>query len=288
MKETLEAASIEWQWTIVDDRPARYGRVGHGPPVVFLPGWGLSGHTYEQALLRASRHRVTVWAPALPGFGETAALPETTLPAYAAWVGDFLDAVGVNEPVMLMGHSFGGGIAIQVAHDLPRRVRSLVLVNSIGGPVPDRPWWDWSLRLPLDVLRPPRLRMLPAVIRDCARNFVRSPLGMARAAALARSADLTAELAELRRRRLPIVVLWGQADQIIARDSLDALLEALGNPEPVTVPGSHLWMVSNPDDFGAAMTNVLELTRRRRWRFPRLFGRGGTHVVPARPNEDAR
>ena len=49
------------------------------------------------------------------------------------WLDDFLRAVGVEEKVVVVGHSFGGGVAMRFAHDYPERVRSLVLVNSIGG-----------------------------------------------------------------------------------------------------------------------------------------------------------
>jgi pimeloyl-ACP methyl ester carboxylesterase len=273
VKERTESVAFAWHRATVDGRPARYGRVGAGPPLVFLHGWGLSGRAYEPALSYAALE-TTVLAPSLPGFGGTAALPAATLPAYAEWVGHFLDEIGITERVILMGHSFGGGVAIQLAHDLPERVRALVLVNSIGGglwrardgrTMAERPWWDWGLRLPFDVLRPPRLRVLPAVLRDYARNMAWNPLAMARAAGIARTADLTAELEELRRRRLPIVVLWGEEDRIITRDSFDALLDALGNPEPVTVPGSHSWMLADPGDFADVMTNVLAVARRR-WR----------------------
>jgi pimeloyl-ACP methyl ester carboxylesterase len=262
----VETTEIEWLITKINDRTAHYGRVGEGPPLVFLHGWGLSGRAYSQALLHIARQGVSVYAPSLPGFGGTAALPEATLETYAGWVGDFLNALWVDEPVIAMGHSFGGGVAIQFAHDLPDRVRSLVLVNSIGGglwragdgrTMADRPWWDWSLQLPFDVLRPPRLRVVPILLRDYARNVIRNPRGMARAGQIARAADLTSELEELRRRRLPIVVLWGEADRIIPQDSLDALLDALGNPEPVKVAGAHSWMLADPDDFGELMTNVL-------------------------------
>jgi pimeloyl-ACP methyl ester carboxylesterase len=270
---------IAWRSATVEGRPARYGRVGDGPPLVFLHGWGLTARAYQVALVRLAGQGVTVWAPALPGFGGTAPLPDATMPAYAAWVDGLLDAVGLREQVILMGHSFGGGVAIQVAHDLPDRVRSLVLVNSIGGTVwrarngrtrtmADRPLWDWGLRFPFDVLRPPRLRVLSAVLRDYARNLVHSPASVVRAAAVARSTDLSAELEELRRRRLPIVVLWGEQDRIVTRASFHSLLDALGNPDAVTVPGSHSWMLADPDAFGDVMTNVLDVARRRRWRFP--------------------
>src|SRR5438270_13495518 len=155
---------LAWQSTTVRGRPALYGVAGEGIPLLFLHGWGLAHHAYKRPLKRLVHLGCRVYAPALPGFGGTANLPKDglTLAGYAAWADEFLDAVGVTEPLIVVGHSFGGGVAIQVAHDLPRRVRSLVLVNSIGGSawsgscgtvrtLTEPPLWDWVIAFPRDL-----------------------------------------------------------------------------------------------------------------------------------------
>jgi hypothetical protein len=53
--------------------------------------------------------------------------------------------------------------------------------------------------------------------------------------------------------------VWGQRDRLITRESFDAMCTALGQPTMFTVPGSHSWMLADPDAFGEIMTNVLEL-----------------------------
>ena len=97
-----------------------------------------------------------------------------------------------------MGHSFGGGVAIRLAHDYPERVRSLVLVNSIGGSawkrgkrltsLAERPLWDWGLHLPVDMwpLRQ-ATRVIPVVLEDAVPNLVRHPRSLWRVAQLART-----------------------------------------------------------------------------------------------------
>src|SRR5437763_4564674 len=122
-----------WRRTTVQGRPALYGEAGDGLPVLFLHGWALGQHAYKRALKRLVQLGCRVFAPALPGFGGTADLPdeELSLPGYARWVEEFVGAMGVSEPLVVVGHSFGGGVSIQFAHDFPGRVRSLVLVNSI-------------------------------------------------------------------------------------------------------------------------------------------------------------
>ena len=263
-----------WESTEVDGRPARYGVAGEGPPLVFVHGWGLGQHAYKRALKRLVRLGCTVYAPALPGFGGTAELPKDRfdLPGYGAWLNGFLDAVGIpaDQPVFLVGHSFGGAVSIQFAHDHQERVRTLVLINSVGGsawstPGPtgavksmaQRPLWDWGIHFPSDILPLQHVtRVLPVILEDALPNLVRNPRAMWKAAQLARTADLTHELEELRRRRLPVVVLWGEQDRIIPRPSFDALCAAIGS-EGEVVSGNHSWLLADPDSFGEVMTNIV-------------------------------
>ena len=114
--------------TVVNGRPAFYGEAGSGPGILFLHGWGLDHKAYKRALSRLVRAGLHVYAPALPGFGRTAGLKDRPigLSSYGDWVATFLDAVGVTSPVLVMGHSFGGGVAVTLAHDHPDHVRALV------------------------------------------------------------------------------------------------------------------------------------------------------------------
>jgi pimeloyl-ACP methyl ester carboxylesterase len=262
---------LEWGTTTVDGRPAAYGVAGQGRRMVFLHGWGLAHHAYRHALGPLVRQRLRVYAPALPGFGGTASLPRDELgfAGYARWVAHFLDAVGIDGPVTLIGHSFGGGVAIQTAYDWPRRVSRLVLVNSIGGSawshhhgmvrrIRERPLWDWGLHLQADLLPIRQLtRVVPVIVSDAVPNLFRNPRAIWDVAHLARTADLTGELEELKRRRLPVVILWGRSDKVIPPASLESLCTALGDPKLITVPGKHSWLLADPQGFGEVMTDVV-------------------------------
>jgi len=268
-----EADWLTWKRTEVGGRTAVYGEAGEGTPVVFLHGWGLDHKAYKRALSRMVGDGVHVVAPALPGFGGSDALPHKAngLEDFVRWVAAFLDEVGVTGPALLMGHSFGGGVAIRFAHDYPDRTRALVLVNSIGGSawthsgstirsMAQRPLWDWGIHLPADILpiRQAR-RVLPVIVAEALPNMIRDPRAFWDAAGVARRADLTAELDELRRRGLPVVVLWGRNDQLVTKDSFEAMCTALGDPHVVTVEGTHSWLIADPDAFGEVMTNVLDV-----------------------------
>ena len=263
---------LVWKRAEVDGRPALYGVAGEGVPVLFLHGWGLGQKAYKRSLKRVVEMGVQVIAPALPGFGGTPDLPgeEFNLAGYAAWVDKFLAAIEISEPVLLLGHSFGGGVAIQTAHDHPERVRFLVLINSIGGSawsnsggvvktMAERPLWDWGIHFPRDILPLRQItRVVPRLLEDVVGNAVRNPAAFVRVANLARSADLTPELEELKRRKLPVVVLWGNQDTIIPKASFEALCEAIGAPGEI-IPGNHSWLLADPDAFGEVLTNVIKV-----------------------------
>src|SRR6478672_9134360 len=194
---------MTWHQAAVGGRVASYGVAGEGPPVVFLHGWGLSHRTYRNALERLVRGGVQVWAPALPGFGGTAALrADRSLAGYADWLAEFLDAVGVDGPVTLVVNSIGGSVW------RTRGERDSLMAA--------RPAWDWGLHLAAHAFSLRSIiRVLPVIASDAVPNAVLHPEVMWHAGRLARDADLTRELNRLKRRRLPVVILWGRDDRLV-------------------------------------------------------------------------
>jgi pimeloyl-ACP methyl ester carboxylesterase len=268
---TLRPDHLAWQTVTVQDRPARYGVAGDGPPLVFLHGWGMNHRAYKRGLSRLVRRGLRVYAPALPGFGGTAALPadDFSMAGYASWVAAFLEAVDEQRPVTMVGHSFGGGVAIRTAYDMPVQVSRLIVVNSIGGSawtedkgvlktMSERPIWDWGLHLQADIwpVRQAR-KVLPVIVQEAAPNLLRNPGAMWRVGRLAARANLEPELEELKRRGVPVYVLWGSDDKVVPAACLASLRSALGDPHVVTVPGNHSWLIADPDGFAEVMTNVL-------------------------------
>ncbi|HEY7628735.1 MAG TPA: alpha/beta fold hydrolase [Ilumatobacteraceae bacterium] len=264
------------QRTWVQSKPAAYSVAGEGMPVVLLHGWALAQHTYRKVIEAIAAQGCYVIAPSLPGFGGSGDLKgeSFSMSGYAKWVADLLDVLGIDEPAVLVGHSFGGGVAIKMAHDMPERARSLVLVNSIGGSAwrrgrslrsaAERPLWDWGLHFPGDVW-PVRqaTRVLPVVFEDLLPNLVRNPRAIVRVANLARRADLRGELERLRDSGLPITILWASRDGIIPRESFEALCVASG-VEGTIIDGSHSWLLADPQQFGEVITNDVRVAQAAR------------------------
>lgn len=265
---------LVWSRTKVDGRVAGYGVAGDGPPLVFVHGWGLGQHAYKRAMKRLVNLGMRVYTPAMPGFGGTAELPasELSIAGYAKWLDGFMAAVGIDEPAFVMGHSFGGGVSLKLAHDYPTRVKFLVLVNSVGGSawtrdgsvvkqMKERPLWDWGIHFPGDIMPMGQIRkVLPVILEDALPNILRNPLAMWKAANLARRADLREELENLKKRELPVLILWGDHDKIITEDSFIDMCEAIGLEGDV-ISGGHSWLLADPDAFGEVMTNVLAVAR---------------------------
>jgi len=104
---------------------------GTGPVVLFIHGILGSQRNWSHLIDRLDgSHRVIV--PDLFGHGESAKpVGDYSLSAHAATMRDLLDRLGV-ERVTLVGHSLGGGIAMQFYYLFPERVERLVLVASGG------------------------------------------------------------------------------------------------------------------------------------------------------------
>jgi pimeloyl-ACP methyl ester carboxylesterase len=111
--------------------PVSYRMAGSGPVIALIHGITSSGRTWERVVpALAKRH--TVIAPDLLGHGESAKpRGDYSLGAYASGVRDLLVALDVPHATVV-GHSLGGGIAMQLAYQFPERVERLVLVDSGG------------------------------------------------------------------------------------------------------------------------------------------------------------
>lgn len=268
MEPSRPAGRLVWTSTEVGGRTVKYGVAGEGVPVLFLHGWALGNRAYKHSLNRLVRLGCRVYAPALPGFGGSAALPVggCGLDAYAAWANAFLGAVGEEAPVVAVGHSFGAAVAAKFAHDHPQRATQLVLINPLGGStwkgsgakartMSERPLWDWVVSFPKDLFFDRRaLLTLAAVVEDAGPNVVTNPLGVWRAAELARRVDLASELAGLRRSGTPVLPVWSEGDVIIPRACFDSLCEALGQAGTI-VRGRHSWLLSDPGLFAEVMAD---------------------------------
>jgi pimeloyl-ACP methyl ester carboxylesterase len=108
-----------------------YRRAGEGQALLLIHGITSSSESWER-VMRGLARGASVIAPDLPGHGESdKPRADYSLGANATTMRDLLIALGY-ERVTLVGHSLGGGIAMQFAYQFPEMCERLVLVDSGG------------------------------------------------------------------------------------------------------------------------------------------------------------
>jgi pimeloyl-ACP methyl ester carboxylesterase len=109
----------------------RFNIAGQGPPVVLIHGVAGRAAQWDKTMIQLADHH-TVIAPDLLGHGESAKpRGDYSLGAFASGVRDLLIGLDI-ERATVVGHSLGGGIAMQFAYQFPERCERLVLVSSGG------------------------------------------------------------------------------------------------------------------------------------------------------------
>jgi pimeloyl-ACP methyl ester carboxylesterase len=129
---------IEQREVTLDGGRVRYLVAGFGRPLLLLHGVGESSASWRGVLPRLA-DRYTVYAPDLPGYGASDPLaPGTeggpTPERFAAVMAAFLDTLTAADagPAVVVGHSLGGGIALELALGHPELVGRLVLEDAAG------------------------------------------------------------------------------------------------------------------------------------------------------------
>ena len=108
-----------------------YRTAGSGPPLVLIHGMVNSSRHWEQVAVRLADD-YTVIAPDLIGHGDSATpRGDYSLGAHAAVIRDLLAGIGVERSTVV-GHSLGGGVAMQFFWQFPQHVERLALVSSGG------------------------------------------------------------------------------------------------------------------------------------------------------------
>ena len=112
-----------------------YQDVGSGEALLLLHGMAGSSETWRAIIPQLSR-RYRVVAPDLIGHGQSAKpRGDYSLGAFAVWLRDLLDELGVTRATVV-GHSLGGGVAMQFVYQHPDYCQRLILISS-GGLGPD-------------------------------------------------------------------------------------------------------------------------------------------------------
>jgi pimeloyl-ACP methyl ester carboxylesterase len=255
-----------------------------GPVLLLLHGLLGSGASFGPALDELARtHRVI--APDLLGHGASEKPSgDYSLGSLATLVRDLLVVLGV-ESATVVGHSLGGGVAMQLAYQFPATVERLVLVDSggLGRSVSPAlravalPGAEWVLPA---VFNPYAARAAARLLRPLQRV---TPPGLAQVVAgLATLADAEARAAfvltarsviDVRGQRvsasdrlylaaaLPLLLVWGARDPVIPVAHAHALHELLPGSTLVVFEGAgHFPQVEEPGRFAGVVADFVATT----------------------------
>ncbi len=119
------------QYVVVHGYRRAYRKVGSGPALLLVHGLACDSATWDKVIAPLAEH-FTVIAPDLLGHGASDK-PDAdySLGAYANGMRDLLTILGIDT-VTVVGHSFGGGVAMQFAYQFPERTERIVLISTGG------------------------------------------------------------------------------------------------------------------------------------------------------------
>jgi pimeloyl-ACP methyl ester carboxylesterase len=236
---------------------------GQGRAVLLLHGGAGPQSVNGFADLLASAESLRVITPIHPGFDGTPR-PEglTTIGALAALYTALLDELGLAD-VTVIGNSIGGWIAAELALRHSPRVRDLVLVDAVGIEVPGHPIADFFALTLADVARlsyhdPDRFRIDPSTMTPAQQATMagnRAALAVYGGTSSMGDPTLSARLSDIDR---PVLVLWGDSDQIVDPDYGRAFARAIpaARFELLTDTG-HVPQIETPDQLRAAIAAFL-------------------------------
>jgi pimeloyl-ACP methyl ester carboxylesterase len=239
-------------------------REGSDPPVLLLHGWGASAASFS-GLLQLSRTRRRLVALDLPGFGESPlGIPSWTRASYAHLVRQFLVSRDGAE-VTVLGHSYGGGVALRLAGESSPPLDRLILCAASGLKLPTASGVGARLRS-FRALRKTAETVLPKRLSRPVVERLRQRFGSAdyRAAGPLRpilvravEEDLSSVAENI---TVPTLIIWGGRDQELPLVPYGRRLrELIGTSELVEFEGSgHFPFVDEPGRFASVFDSFVD------------------------------
>lgn len=247
--------------------PVRYITGGDGAPLVFLHGAG--GITVDDPLLAKLAERYTVYAPLLPGYGDSEECPELRdMLDITLHYWDVLDELDIKDP-LLVGHSMGGMIAAEMAAIQPNDVFRLGLIAPAGLWLDDHPIADIFATMPYDM---PKLLFHDV---DAGTEMMTSGLDVSDPTFLqiylvnnARQLGMAGRILfpipdrglsqRMYRIKAKTTLIWGDSDRLIPPVYAHAFKRGIKGSQLVSIPeAGHLVTLEKPGEVAAAIFEMI-------------------------------
>lgn len=290
-------------------------RKGSGPVLLLLHGLACD-HTSWDPIIDRLAQDFTVIAPDFLGHGQSdKPRADYSIGGYANGMRDLLTVLGIDR-VTVIGHSFGGGVAMQFAYQFPERTERLVLISS-GGLGPEVTYAIRAITLPgfhqfVSLLNLPGIRNVTrALLTGLADSGISALQDLDEVAEILESwrdtntrraiqhvvrncIDLRGQVITMRDRAyltsaMPMALVWGADDPVVpvAHAAVAADLAPDARIE-VFEDAGHFPHKVHPERFIDFLTEFIRETEPavyRRANLRRLLLTGGTSVVEAKKRE---
>lgn len=245
----------------------RLATVGEGAPLLLLNGLGANIEMWQPLAAELPGRRLVMVD--MPGTGESPPLPyAASMSKYALLVVRLLDRLGL-EQIDVLGYSWGGALAQQVAHQAPSRVRNLVLgatVPGLGGR-PPAPWVAALMATPARYHSKAYLRYIaPVVFGSSPQRAADSLHGSARLRRPPSTRGYVQQLYAISQwsslpflRELPhrTLVLAGRRDPLVPHRNAQILASTIPDARLHVVRGGHLFLLDHPREACQAVEAFL-------------------------------
>ena len=236
-----------------------YAAFGKGKPVMFLHGAGITAMPYKKSLEMLSQ-KYFVIAPDLTCLIK----PGTTkkiwaLPEYAEFMNKFIDSLRLTR-ISIIGHSFGGGIAIYMAAK-NKKISRLVLVDSTGMQTSQpmlKMCYVFIIKKNLANIfmydsKGPMVGIITDFLSTMSRKLLLLPIIIK---VLKKTVlDRHAVLSEI---KTPTLILWGDKDELFPLQAAKALSKKIHKSTLRIVKGNHDWCIFKPEEFSGAVAGFIK------------------------------
>lgn len=294
------------QYTTVHGYRRAFRTAGSGPPLLLIHGIGDNSDTWETVFEELARD-YTVIAPDLLGHGRSdRPRADYSIAAFACGMRDLISVLDFDR-VTVVGHSLGGGIAMQFAYQFPERCERLALVCTGGVGPKTHPLFHVvatpGVETFLPLLRMPGVKQTGSIglkllhwldtdlgkdAADLMRVFDALPDSPARSAflrTLRAAVDRRGQVITMLDRcylaeGMPTLLIWGRRDAIIPVDQAQLVHEAMpGSRLEIFDDAGHFPHHADPERFLAVLRDFMDTTEpanysASQWRTLLRTGRG--------------
>lgn len=231
-------------------------------PIIILHGWGLHGGVYGELKKLLEKEGFKAFIPDLPGFGKEPLRSQTMmLDDYVGFVDEFLNANKIVKPIII-GHSFGGRVALKYAFKYPEKVTKLVLT---GAPVIRSRVFKRKISYMVSIAGGQLFRFLPKTTKGFLRKLLYFSIGewdYYKAGPLKQvfkniiSEDLVFYAKNV---KVPVLLVWGENDRVVPVSDMKKIVKIIPHATfSVVKDAGHKLPYEKPVEFFKAIKPFLQ------------------------------